>query len=402
MRVCGVMSGTSLDGIDVAIVDLTGRSRLKVEPVAHHTVPYPKAVRQAILGISNQMAHTAVISRLHVLLGELYAEAIQATAKRKQIPLSSIDLIGMHGQTVFHEPTPARFLNRKIASTLQLGDAAVVAERTGIETISNFRERDVAAGGNGAPLVPLVDYLLFRDRRQGRIALNIGGIANLTAIRPGAAPEDVLAFDTGPGNMLIDALTEKLTGGTKTYDRNGAIARRGQVHEKLLKSMLSDPYFKKAPPKTTGRELFGPEFLNGLLATGIPIDDLVATATELTARSIAAAIARVIPQLVDSKRPAQKCRGTLQMPPEWLVIASGGGLHNRYLIDRLKASLTGIEEVTIDFTSSAAFGIDPDAKEAIAFAVLAHRTKHGLPGNLPSATGADRAVVLGRSTPGRP
>ena len=401
MRICGVMSGTSLDGIDVAIVDVNGRTRLKVAPVAHYTVPYPKAVRQAILGVSNQMTHTAVISRLHVLLGELYAEAIQATAKRKRIRLDSIQLIGMHGQTVFHEPTPARFLNRKIASTLQLGDAAVVAERTGIETISNFRERDVAAGGNGAPLVPLVDYLLFRDRRHGRIALNIGGIANLTAIRAGAAPEDVLAFDTGPGNMLIDALTEKLTEGSKTYDRDGAIARGGTVHEKLLKSMLSDPYFKKAPPKTTGRELFGAEFLNGLLATGIPIEDLIATATELTAQSIAAAIWKVTAQLAGRGKPGKRRRRPPLAPADWRVIVSGGGIHNRHLIDRLKASLAGIEGIQIELTSSAAFGIDPDAKEAIAFAVLAHRTKHGLTGNLPSATGARHEVVLGRSTLGR-
>ncbi len=397
------MSGTSVDGIDVAIVDISGRTRLKVEPVAHHTVPYPKAVRQAILGVSNQMTHTAVISRLHALLGELYAEAIQATAKRKRIKLGSIKLIGVHGQTVFHEPIPVRFLNRKIASTLQLGDAAVVAERTGIETISNFRERDVAAGGNGAPLVPFVDYILFRDRREGRIALNIGGIANLTAIPAAASPEDVLAFDTGPGNMLIDALTEKLTGGAKTYDRGGAIARRGTVHEKLLTSMLSDPYFKKAPPKTTGRETFGAEFLNGLLATGIPIEDLIATATELTAQSIAGAICKVTAQLAGRKpsQPASGRQGTLRASESWQIIASGGGVRNHYLFQRLKASLAGIEGVRMELTTSASFGIDPDAKEAIAFAVLAHRTKHGLAGNLPSATGAGRAVVLGRSTLGR-
>ena len=268
MRVAGIMSGTSLDGIDVAIVDIRGK---KIEPVAFHSIPYPKAVREAILGVSNTMTHTSAIARLHFLLGELYAEAVRETCRRRRVPLHSISLCGLHGQTIFHEGAPVNYLGRRVASTFQIGDAAVVAERTGLWTISNFRERDIAAGGRGAPLVPLVDYLLFRHRRIGRVALNIGGIANITVIPGGATREDVLAFDTGPGNMVIDALVSRMTEGRQTYDRDGRIARRAKVHDRLLASMLADPYFKLRPPKTTGREQFGQEFASGLVATGLPL-----------------------------------------------------------------------------------------------------------------------------------
>jgi anhydro-N-acetylmuramic acid kinase len=372
MRVCGIMSGTSLDGIDVAIVDIRGR---KIEPIAVHSVPYPKAVREAILGVSNTMTHSASISRLHVLLGELCAEAVRATCRLKRIPLDSIALCGMHGQTIFHEGAPVNFLGRFVASTFQIGDPAVVAERTGLRTISNFRERDIAAGGQGAPLVPYVDYLLFRHARIGRGALNIGGIANITVLPAGAAREDVIAFDTGPGNMIIDALVYRLTKGEQNCDRDGRIARRAKIHTRLLAAMLSDPYFTLPPPKTTGREQFGGEFINGLIAIGIPIEDLIATATEFSARSIAAAISNYADRVKE-------------------VIASGGGVRNRWLMRRLRELLPGF-----DLRTSADFGIDPDAKEAIAFAVLAHEFAKGRPGNLPSATGARRTVLLGRDTP---
>jgi anhydro-N-acetylmuramic acid kinase len=368
------MSGTSLDGIDVAIVDIVRR---RITPVAFQTVPYPKAVREAILGVSDTMTHTASIARLHFLLGELYAEAVQATCRKRRVPLVSISLCGMHGQTIFHEGSPVEHLGRRIASTLQIGDPAVLAERTGLWIISNFRERDIAAGGQGAPLVPYVDYLLFRDRRVPRIALNIGGIANISVIPPGAEPHDVIAFDTGPGNMVIDALASKLSGGARTYDRDGRIARTAKVHDRLLASMLRDPYFALKPPKTAGREQFGQSFTSGLIATGLPIEDLIATATELTARSIAQAI-----HMRAGKISA------------WEVIASGGGVHNRWLMRRLRELLPGFTVRT-----SADFGIDPDAKEAIAFAVLAHEFAMHRASNLPSATGARRAVLLGRGTP---
>jgi anhydro-N-acetylmuramic acid kinase len=366
MIVAGVMSGTSLDGIDVALVDIGPK---RIRPLAFYSTPYPKAVREALLGVSNTMTHTATIARLHFLLGELYANAVKKASRRHKPAL-----IGMHGQTIFHEGSPVEYLGRRVASTLQIGEAAVVAERAGVHTISNFRERDIAAGGQGAPLVPRVDYLLFRHARRGRVALNIGGIANITVIPAGAKPENVVAFDTGPGNMVIDALVVHHTGGKQRYDRNGSIARRGKVHERLLDAMMSDPYLDRKPPKSAGREQFGQPFVTGLLATGIALPDLIATATEFTARSIAFSIARTA-DLTE-------------------VIVSGGGLRNRWLMQRLRALLNFCE-----VKSSADFGIDPDAKEAIAFAVLAYEFVRGHPGNLPSATGARRSVILGKSSP---
>ena len=362
------MSGTSLDGTDVAIVDIEARG--KIRPVAFHSIPYPRAVREALLSVSNTMTHTATISRLNFVLGELYAEAIRETCRKKRIALSSIDLCGMHGQTIFHEGAPVEYLGRPVASTLQIGEAAVVAERTGIRTISNFRERDIAAGGTGAPLVPYVDYLLFRHPRIPRVALNIGGIANITVVPAKAKLSQVYAFDTGPGNMVIDALAFRYTDGRERCDRGGKIARQGTVHEGLLGNMLSDPYFAKKPPKATGREQFGQDYASGLIATGLPLADLIATATELTARSIAEAI---------RKTPAAE------------VIVSGGGVHNRTLMTRLRAVLPGLRVL-----SSAELGVDPDAKEAIAFAILAYESAHGRPGNLPSATGARKSVLLGK------
>ena len=367
MMVAGVMSGTSLDGIDVAIVDIRPqRGKLRVVPLWFRSTPYPKAVREALLAVSNAMTHTATIARLHFLLGELYADAIKKTSKG--IPP---DLIGMHGQTIYHEGQPVEYLGRRVASTLQIGEAAVVAQRTGVRVISNFRERDIAAGGQGAPLVPYVDYLLFGNGRRWRAALNIGGIANVTLIPAGAASSEVIAFDTGPGNMVIDGLVTHLTGGRERYDRDGRIARRAMVHEKLLAAMLGDPYFAMRPPKSTGRERFGREFINGLIATGIVVEDLIATATEFTARSIALAI-----------------------PSEAEVIASGGGVRNRHLMRRLAELLPDQKIAT-----SADFGIDPAAKEAIAFAVLAYEFVKRRPANLPSATGAAKAVLLGKDTP---
>ncbi len=375
MRVAGVMSGTSLDGIDVAVVDILERKTgLKIKPLAFHTTPYPAQVRAAILSVSNAMTHTAVISRLNFLLGELYADAILRTCELAKIPLASVMLCGMHGQTIFHEGDSVEFLGRRVASTMQIGEASVVAERTGLWTVSNFRERDVAAGGKGAPLVPYVDFLLFRSPRISRVALNLGGIANITILPAAAGSWNVMAYDTGPGNMLIDALVAHHTEGKQLFDRDGRIARKGKVHQKLLDSMLDDPYFRFLPPKTAGREQFGPAFVSGLIATGIPLPDLIATATELTARTVADAI---------SAEPGVK-----------EVIASGGGIHNKWLMKRLGELLPHQEVKT-----TAEYGIDPDAKEAIAFAVLAYEFIQRRPGNLPSATGARHPVLLGKDSP---
>ncbi len=355
MRVAGVMSGTSLDGIDVAIVEVRGRA---VETIGFQSTPYPETVRQAILGVSNTDTHTAAISRLNFALAELYARAVLRAVKR----WGAVELIGCHGQTVFHEGR---------SNTLQLGEPAVIVERTGAPVVSNFRSRDIAAGGQGAPLVPFVDYLLFRHPKRTRIALNIGGIANITVIPPKAAPEDVVAFDTGPGNMVIDALAREFSKGRLTCDRGGRIAEAGSVDTALLKELMRDPYYRRKPPKSTGREQYGAEFVAKLKARGLPPADLIATATVLTAATIAAAIGDV--------------HGDL--------IVSGGGVHNPQIMGHLAALLPNLS-----ISTSTDHGIDADAKEAIAFAILAAQTWRRNPGNLPSATGARHPVVLGSIT----
>ena len=344
MRVAGLISGTSVDGIDVAVVDIDEG----IQVVATRTVPYPAEVRDAILTISD----VPTVSRLNFLLGELFAEALQRTG----VPLETIELIGSHGQTIFHEGQPVKFLGRQIASTMQIGEAAVIAQRTGIETIADFRTGDMAAGGNGAPLVPFLDYQLFKHPERERIGLNIGGIANITVIPANAQPENVIAFDTGPGNMLMDALSPP-------FDRDGEGARAGRVNEALLAKLLDDPYYHRPPPKSCGREQYGADFIRN---TGIDL----ATATEFTVRTIASSIAQY-PETAD-------------------VIVSGGGAHNRYMMERLRAVLRP------RITTSAEFGIDVDAKEAILFAVLAYQTYHGRPGNIPSATGARKPAILGK------
>ncbi len=370
VRIAGIMSGTSLDGIDVAIVDIRG---VKIQPVAHHTTPYPAAVREAILAVSNTETTTAAISRLNFQLGELYAKAVIATCRRKKIPLESVELIGCHGQTIYHEK----------GNTLQIGEAAVIAERTGIAVVSDFRTRDIAAGGKGAPLVPFMDYRLFRHARRSRIVLNIGGIANLTAIPAGAKPEAVIAFDTGPGNMAMDALVSEYTvseypKGRQQFDRNGAIASGAHMNRELLDDLLRDPYYREKPPKTAGREQYGEEFVTRLKRTGLPLPELIATATMLTAAAIAIGIERFVKRM---------------MKPDDLIV-SGGGAHNRQLMGNLQALLPDLS-----FATTQDFGIDIDAKEAIAFAILAAETYRGQPGNLPGATGARKPVILGKITP---
>jgi anhydro-N-acetylmuramic acid kinase len=375
VRVAGIMSGTSLDGIDVAIVDIHGQ---RIKTVAFHHVPYAAAVRESILGVSNRATHTAEIARLHFLLGRLYAEAVRAACRRHHVRLESIELIGCHGQTIYHQGRPAKFLGRPVAATLQLGEAGMIAELTGIPVVSDFRTGDIAAGGQGAPLVPYVDCLLFRHARRGRVALNIGGIANITVLPPHAQRQPVIAFDTGPGNMVMDALTAEYTRGRQSYDRDGRIAARGKIDRALLDRLLADPYYRRRPPKTAGREQYGQNFVAAMKASGRSLPDLIATATALTAAAIAQAIQRfVIPRM-----------------PVDAVIASGGGVHNRQLMGYLQAFLPGIPLVT-----SGRYGVDPDAKEAIAFAVLARETMRGCAANVPSATGARHPVVLGKITP---
>ncbi len=365
MLVAGIMSGTSLDGIDVAIVDVTGR---RVSTVAHSTTSYSAAMRQRILAVSNTQCSTGEISRLNFELGELYSDAVLATCRRYKVPAESLELAGCHGQTIYHEGSG------HTPNTLQIGEASVIAERLGAPVVSDFRTRDIAAGGQGAPLVPFVDYLLFRSKTKNRVSLNIGGIANITVLPRNSRPGEVIAFDTGPGNMVVDQLIEKLSEGRRRFDRHGAVAARGHVRRELLDTLLNTPYFAARPPKTAGREQYGGEFIAELLAARFPMEDLIATATALTAATIALGMKRFAPNTDE-------------------LIAAGGGTHNRQLMAQIAAFLPGVRLAT-----TAEFGIDPDAKEAVAFAILAYRTWRRKPGNLPSATGARHAVVLGKVT----
>jgi anhydro-N-acetylmuramic acid kinase len=352
MIVAGIMSGTSLDGITVAAVDLKGRNWQLLE---FFTVPYPKALRERLLAVSNAEAHTGEIARLNFELGEQYARAV---GRLKATPA----LIGCHGQTVFHGQ----------GCTLQLGEAQVLAERTGIPVVSNFRPRDIAAGGQGAPLVPFVDYLLFRHPRKSRVLLNIGGIANVTLLPANARPEDVVAFDTGPGNMVLDQLAWVLTKGRQSFDRGGRLAAKGQAIPQLLQALLRDKYYRRRPPKSCGREQYGREFVANLLATQLDLHDLIATATLLTAVTIYEAIADFA--------PAE-------------LIASGGGTHNPRIMNHLR----GLMPRTLVQTSDD-YGLPAESKEAVAFAILARETWLRRPGNLPSATGASHPVILGQIT----
>ena len=331
----------------------------RIDVVRHCSFPYSEKVREQILAVSNAVAHVAAVSRVNFMLPELYAKAL----KRCGVPLGTIQLIGCHGQTIFHER----------GNTLQIGDGSVLAERTGIPVVSDFRPRDIAAGGHGAPLVPFVDYRLFRDAKLGRVVLNIGGIANLTAIPAGGTPDAVVAFDTGPGNMVVDQLVSIYTRGKHSYDRNGAIAAQGRLDRVLLSSLLRRKFYRQRPPKTAGREQYGREFIAELRGMKSSMLDLITTATVLTPASVAVAIERFITHPVHE------------------VIVAGGGVHNQTMIAYLQAFLPNMRVRT-----SSEFGIDSDAKEAIAFAILAHETWHRRPSNLPSATGASRAVVLGK------
>lgn len=376
------MSGTSLDGIDVAIVDITGSGfKAKINVLTSHSVPYPRRIREALLAMSNMSAITGDISRLNFLLGELYAEALEETAERAEVPLESIKLIGCHGQTIFHEGQGAPFLGKKVASTLQIGESTVISERTGIDVVSNFRERDVAAGGYGAPLVPYLDYMLIRHRGLGRVAINIGGIANLTAIPPNTNSDRVVAFDTGPGNMIIDQLVTRITAGRQTYDRDGTIAASGEIDPKLLAKLLRDKYFRAKPPKTAGREQYGSEFVSRLLDTELSSEDLIATATALTAESIALAVRNFV---LTEMRVDE-------------IFVSGGGTHNPTLMGMLRKAM---DPIPVKETTEV--GLDVDSKEAIAFAVMAYETAHCRPSNIPMATGAKRPVVLGKVTQNGP
>ncbi|MGZ4819119.1 MAG: anhydro-N-acetylmuramic acid kinase [Terriglobales bacterium] len=376
MIVAGVMSGTSADGIDVAIVRVLGRGfRTRFELLHHSAFPFAPRVRRSVLDFMNaQEASVADLSRLNFLLGDLYARAVAAAGKRARIFL---DLVGCHGQTIYHQGAPRAYLGASVASTWQIGEGAVIAARTGVPVVSDFRPADMAAGGTGAPLVPFLDYIAYRHRRRGRLVQNIGGIANLTAIPAKATPEQVIAFDTGPGNMVIDAVTEKLF--NKPFDRDGRIAARGRVLDVVLSEFLHQPFFRRRPPKTAGREEFGREFVADFLrrCRRAAKEDIVATATALTACSIADAVRTFV-----APASPKKFRE---------MIVSGGGANNKTMLSMLGAELPGVK-----LRASDEFGLPAEAKEAVAFAVLAYQTWRRLPSNIPSATGANHPAVLGK------
>jgi anhydro-N-acetylmuramic acid kinase len=381
MNVAGVMSGTSADGINVALVRLSarGRGHPPYTLLAHAEYPFPAPVRRAILGMMNaELARVADLARLNFLLGELYAEAIAKTARRQHVKL---DLVGCHGQTLYHQGVPERFLGRKLAVTWQTGEGAVIAARLGVPVVSDFRPADMAAGGKGAPLVPFLDYLLYHNQRVGRIAQNIGGIANLTAIPAGASQGQVIAFDTGPGNMVIDAVMGELFG--KPYDRNGQVAASGRVLDEVMTRLLRAPFFRQKPPRTAGREEFGREYNSRFLQAcrGAHKADVVATATALTAQSISGAVQRfVLPRFAGQGRACQ-------------MIVSGGGAKNPTLMKMLRDAIRPLR-IVLHFSDD--FDLPAEAKEAVAFALLAHETWHQRPSNVPSATGAKRAAILGK------
>jgi anhydro-N-acetylmuramic acid kinase len=382
MTVAGIMSGTSADGIDVAVVRIApGKQRPSLTLLAHEGFAFPASLRRAVLAAMNATsASTAELARLNWRLGIAYAEAVKATVERHAVKL---DLIGCHGQTVYHQPRAESYAGRRFGCTWQLGEAAVIAAAAGVPVVSNFRPADMFAGGQGAPLVPQLDYVLFADAKRGRVLQNIGGIANLTAIPAGAAADAVIAFDTGPGNMVVDWLAQELFG--KRFDRNGGFAARGAVLMPVLTEALRNPYFKQKPPRTAGREQFGREYAAEFLAVcqrhSAKPEDALATATALTAETIAQSYKAYI-------RYIMRGHGV-----DYIV--SGGGARNATLMAMLAARL---EPMGCELAASEEFGLPAEAKEAAAFALLAWQTWHRLPGNVPRATGAARPAILGQVT----
>jgi anhydro-N-acetylmuramic acid kinase len=374
-----LMSGTSLDGVDAALVDIFGAGRQTRIALRHFiSIPFDSRVQRELLQVtSGAPIPSQVISHLNFLVGTLYAETIFQLCEEAHVKINQVDLIGSHGQTIFHQSEPDLFCGRTLASTLQIGEASIIAEQTGVTTICDFRPRDIAAGGKGAPLIPYVDYLLFRHPRHGRILLNIGGIANVTVLPAAATLKKITAFDTGPGNMVIDGLVRRMTHNEMAFDRNGEIARSGKVIPALLKKLIRHPFFSLTPPKTAGREQFGMAFLEELLRIGASfcLEDLISTATELTVQTIAKAVVPFV------ARKSSICQ----------LIVSGGGARNSFLMQRLEEVLS---QLTV--LSSDELGIPSAAKEAIGFAILANETLHLHPGNVPSATGAHHVTVLGK------
>ncbi len=394
MKVIGLMSGTSADGVDTALVEIISRGR-RCRLIAFEIFPYPKSLQNDLIALASGTPTSvtsasptprtvADLCHLNFLLGELFSEAAIKIAQKAGIPLSEIDLIGSHGQTVHHLPKGKRFHGRLMTSTLQIGEPSVIAERTGITTVADFRPRDMAAGGEGTPLTPYFHHHLFSHRQRSRVIVNIGGISNITYLAAGVPLEKTLAFDTGPGNMLIDGLVRALTNGRRTMDKGGAIARQGKADATLFSELMRHPFIRRPPPKSTGREEFGPMMIDRILQRAEDIHlstpDIIATVTRFSASAILENINRFILK-----------KGVIDE-----VIVGGGGGKNATLLSHLSVVLSPIPVMTF-----ASFGVDGRAVEAMTFALLAYETFHGRPSNIPSVTGARHPVILGKILPGR-
>jgi anhydro-N-acetylmuramic acid kinase len=382
MRVIGLISGTSTDGIDAALVDIKGKglnSRLRL--IAYKTYPYPKGLKERIISTSTK-GRVNDICHLNFYLGELFANAVIRIVKYAGMKIGEVGLIGSHGQTIHHIPEPRREGRFSIRSTLQIGEPSIIAERTGITVVSDFRPRDIAAGGEGAPLTPYLHYILFNQPRLSSVIVNIGGISNITHI-PDSNFEKVAAFDTGPGNMLIDGLMHRLTGGRKWIDRNGGIASKGDINDYLLARLMSHPFINKKPPKTTGRESFGVLMLNEILriikSKNISKRDALATITAYTSFSIIHNIKRFI-------LSRDEVNG---------IIVGGGGSRNKTILELMQKAINPIPVMTFEDA-----GYSSRAIEAMAFALFAYEAIQDIPNNVPTATGARHPVVMGKITPG--
>jgi len=383
VRAVGLISGTSMDGIDAAAVEIEEGPSLQLRLREYVSLPYPAAIRKALGTLcENQGGSALAACRLNMVLGELFAQAALAVIAQAGWRQSDVTVIGSHGQTTVSDMTDGTLAGFRCYSTQQLADPAVIAERTSITVVADFRARDVAAGGRGAPLVSLLDLLQFGERGRPRALLNLGGIANLTLLPASLDPAQVVGFDTGPANMPMDAVMRLTSNGRESFDRGGANATQGTVSGDLLRELQAHPFLAAAPPKATGSEDFGEDFAAGLLTSHPEISrsDLLATLAEFAARSVAAAISHWFP---GGEKPAD-------------VLASGGGVHNAALMARLADALAPIPLRTVE-----AAGGRADAKEAMLFAMLAYCTLRGRPGNLPSVTGAAHPVPLGTITPGR-
>ncbi|MFD2044916.1 anhydro-N-acetylmuramic acid kinase [Ornithinibacillus salinisoli] len=379
--IVGLMSGTSLDGIDVSVIEIKEQEpSIDIKPIHFKTYSYTENVKEMILALCDPIhARIEEISAMNMYLGELFAEAARSAIQEAGLEESDILLISSHGQTIFHQPEPITIDGNQVTSTFQIGDIGVIAERTGIKTVGDFRTRDMAAGGQGAPLVPYVDYMFFRKKEYGSALLNIGGISNMTILPRNCSESEAIAYDTGPGNMIIDAFTGWATGGKQSFDKDGELAAKGKVHERWLSELLDHSYFHMPAPKSTGRESFGIEFAKKawLQAEEYQINnvDRIATVTALTAKTIALEISKFT-----SSAHLQE------------VLVSGGGRFNNTLMYLIATYLPS--QLIIKGTDE--YGMPAEAKEAISFAILGYQCYKQRTNNLPSATGAQKNVVMGK------